>query len=497
MDIPPTITIDKEDPQPLYWQLYWQLRQLILQGAILPGMPLPASRKLAHQIGVARVTVTQALAQLAAEGYVVRKQGAGTFVADHLPVSTHQKELGEANLVTPLPLSEWGKRVSTMLEGGAEGALPVRYLARAGETAVSDIIDFGFGRTFAHIFPYDIWRRLLARYLSTDDIILARYGSVAGFAPLREAVADHLGRLRGVRCTPDQVVIVSGAQQTLDIISRLLLNQGDTVLVETPGYRDAFELFRTHGARLIALPVDEEGFPVAQIPPDTVARLAFVTPSNQFPHGGTMSLTRRLALLAWACRQNAFVIEDDYDGELRYDGHPHTALQGLDENGRVIYLGTFSKVLFPALRLAYAVLPPALVAPFVQAKRLIDRGAPTLTQAAVADFIQGGHFDRHLRHLRDAYGQRRRTLIQALQTYLPECARYSSTAAGLHVMLYLDEDCDEADVVRRAAEQGVRVYPGTPYHVQQPAPPSILLGFSGLSEADIEEGVRRLAEAIT
>lgn len=488
-DIREDITIDRQGPQPLYWQLYWQLRQLILQGKALPGMPLPPSRQLAQQVGVARVTVLQALDQLAAEGYIARKRGAGTFVAESLPLPPVLRSAAP----TALPsLSEWGRRMVAMLEADTNGGAPVRYLARGGETAVPDIIDFGFGRTFAHIFPYDIWRRLLARYLGADDIILARYGSVAGFAPLREAVADHLVRLRGVRCTPDQVVIVSGAQQTLDILSRLLLNHGDTVLVETPGYRDAFDLFRVHGARLTALPVDEEGFPTEQIPINSPARLAFVTPSNQFPRGGSMSLPRRLALLQWAGRQDAFIIEDDYDGELRYDGHPHAALQGLDEDGRVIYLGTFSKVLFPALRLAYVALPPALVTPFVQAKQLLDRGAPTLTQAAVADFIQEGHFGRHLRHLRDAYGQRRRALVQALQTYLPGRARYAAVAAGLHVMLYLD-GCDEADVLWRAAEQGVRVYPGALYHVQQPSPPSILLGFSGLSEADIAEGIRRLA----
>lgn len=488
------ISLDKYGKQPLYWQLYWQLRQIILQGNALPGTPLPASRQLAQQVGVARVTVLQALAQLAAEGYVVSKQGAGTFVADNLPVPVLD---GETDVSAMPALSEWGQRVLTMSEEDTAVMPPTRTLPRSAETTAVDMIDFGFGRTFTHIFPYDIWRRLLARYLSTDDIILARYGSVAGFMPLREAVADHLVQLRGIHCTPDQVVIVSGAQQTLDILSRLLLNHGDTVFVETPGYRDAFNLFRSNGARIVAVPVDDAGFPAEQIPSTTQARLAFVTPSNQFPRGGTMSLVRRLALLQWAQRQDAFIVEDDYDGELRYDGHPHTALQGLDTAGRVIYLGTFSKVLFPALRLAYAVLPPALVSPFVQAKRMIDRGAPTLTQAAVAEFIHGGHFDRHLHHLRDAYGQRRQTLVQALQTFLPNRVRYSPTAAGLHVMLYLDDDCNETVVVRRAAEQGVRVYPGAPYHVQQPAPPAILLGFSGLSEGDIVEGVRRLALALS
>jgi GntR family transcriptional regulator/MocR family aminotransferase len=337
---------------------------------------------------------------------------------------------------------------------------------------------------------------LLARYLSIDDTMLSRYGSVAGFNSLREAVADYLIRMRGVRCSPEQVIIVSGMQQALDILARLLLNQGDEVLVETPGYAGAFELFRTFGARLKALPVDDGGFPVETIPAGSQARFAFVTPSNQFPKGGAMPLYRRLALLRWARQVEALVLEDDYDGELRYSEHPLAALQGLDEDGRVVYLGTFSKVLFPALRLGYVVLPPSLLSPFIQAMQLVDRGAPTLTQAAVADFITEGHFERHLRRLRKVYGHRRQTLVETIRRTMPDHVWHTQTDAGLHVMLYLPVDFREADVVRRAAESGVGVYPGAPYHLQQPAPPSILLGFSGLSRAEIEEGVARLAAVI-
>jgi GntR family transcriptional regulator/MocR family aminotransferase len=438
---------------------------------------------------VARITVTQAYEQLEAEGYVISRPGAGTFVAENLPESERQTPAMTPSSRPPAAftptLSSWGRRV---LEVGHEDQT---------DRATRPPIDFGFGRSFPHIFPYEIWRRLLARYLSTDDVMLSRYGSAAGFYPLRQTMADYLARLRGVHCTPEQVAIVNGAQQALDILARLLLTPGDEVLVETPGYAAAFELFQLHGARLTALPVDENGFPVERIPATNRARLVFVTPSNQFPKGGTMPLARRLALLQWARRAKALIIEDDYDGELRYDGRPLAALQGLDEDGQVVYLGTFSKVLFPALRLAYVVLPSALLAPFIQAKGLVDRGAPTLTQAAVADFITEGHFERHLRRLRKAYGRRQRTLLQALATYLPGKVHYSTVAAGLHAMLYLDPALDEDDVVAQAAEMGVGVYPGAPYHLQKPAPPSILLGFSGLSEVEIEEGVRRLAKVLS
>lgn len=471
------LTIDRHQPEAVYRQVYDQLRAVILSGELLPGARLPASRELARATGVARVTIMQAYQQLEAEGYTVSRVGAGTFVADGLAAA-------KADGTHPFrpPLTAWGRRA---VEANRSG--------RVSEIARADI-DFGLGRSFAELFPYDVWRRLLARYLSTDDAMLSRYGSPAGFFPLRRAVADYLNRARGVRCAAEQVVIVSGAQQALDILARLLLNPGDQVVVETPGYRDAFTLFRLHGARLVGLPVDDEGLPVDRIPADCRARLAFTTPTHQFPKGGTMPLARRMALLAWARAQEALIVEDDYDGGLRYDGHSPAALQGVDVDGRVAYLGTFSKVLFPALRLGYLVLPATLVTPFVRAKDLVDRGAPTLTQAAVADFIAEGHFERHLRHLRRLYGERRAALVGALVHHLGDRVQFSPVAAGLHVMLYLRAEIDEARLVSAAAERGVRVHAGAPFHLERPAPPSILLGFSGLTEEEITAGVRRLAE---
>jgi GntR family transcriptional regulator/MocR family aminotransferase len=471
------LSLDPDNTIPLYRQIYAQIREKILSGDLSAGTPLPASRTLAETYHIARVTVTTAYEQLQVEGFVTAQVGAGTCVAEQLPMP-HE----------PAPFrpsfSKWGRGVASTVRIEQQTMMP------------RPEIDFGFGRSFPHIFPYDIWRRLLARYLSTDDTMLSRYGSVAGFDPLRSAVADYLRRMRGVNCTAEQVVIVSGIQQALDILARLLLEPGDEVLVETPGYPDALKLFQLHQAALTALPVDDEGFPVEKIPKYSQAKFAFVTPSNQFPSGGTMPLERRLALLQWAQEHKALVLEDDYDGELRYSDHPLAALQGLDNDGRVVYLGTFSKVLFPALRLGYVVLPSVLLAPFLQAKQLVDRGAPTLTQAAVADFITEGHFERHLRRLRKAYGRRRAVLVKALQTHLTGKGQYAHDEAGLHVMVYLNKAYDEGEVVRKAAEAGVGIYPGQSYHVRQAPGPSILLGFSGLDEKDIEEGIRRLANVL-
>ncbi len=472
------INLDAQQATPLYLQLYQQLKFAVLHGEIEAGARLPATRRMAKHLGVARVTVAQAYQLLQNEGFVESRQGAGTFVTAVSPA--HNKT---TQPFTP-QLSPWGSRV-----------LAIGH-RQEGKQSLRPEIDFGFGRSFPHLFPYDVWRRLLARYLSTDDVMLSRQGSVAGFFPLREALAAYLAEWRGVRCAPEQIVVVNGVQQAVDILARLLLAVGDEVLVETPGYVDAFDLFRVHGAQLRPLPVDDCGFSVQNIPADSRAKLAFVTPANQFPRGGTMPLPRRLQLLRWAQENGAWIVEDDYDGELRYDRRPLSALQGLDEHGHVIYLGTFSKVLFPALRLSYVVLPTPLVAPFVQAKQLIDRGAPTLTQAAVADFITEGYFVRHLRHLRQAYGQRRATLEEALQTHLGELGHYVSVPAGLHIMLYLPMRVDEKAVVQRARDVGVGVYAGAPYHLPAATHPSILLGFSGVSEAQIKEGIQRLAVVV-
>ena len=473
------LSLDESAPVPLYQQIYQQIRELILQGALRPGSRLLSSRELARQVGVGRVTVTTAYEQLLAEGYVQSQTGAGTFVVDDLPLPDN----AAATPFSP-PLSHWAQQLGPVIGEREDGA----------ETRPR--IDFGFGRSFPHIFPYDIWRRLLNRYLSTDDSMLARSGSSAGFMPLRQAIADYLARQRGVRCTAEQVVIVNGGQQALDILARLLLNPGDEVLVESPGYPDAWELFRANGAQLHPLPVDEHGFPAHQIPRNCPARLAFVTPTNQFPQGGAMSLERRLALLQWARKNDALIVEDDYDGELRYHGRPLAALQGLDGTGHVVYLGTFSKVLFPALRLAYVVLPPGLLQPFLHIKAIVDRGAPTLTQAAVADFITEGHFENHLHHLRQEYGRRRALLVAALRRELPFPVRFAQEEAGLHVMVYLPPGMNEEAVVENAAANGVGIYPGSAYHLLHPSPPSILLGFSGLDVSEIEEGIDRLGHVL-
>lgn len=468
------LALDRDAPAGLARQLASRLQELIVHGELAAGDRLPPSRTLADWLGIGRITVTTAYAQLAADGFVTARPGAGTFVAAVPP---------GAPTAPPPSLSAWGRQA--LAAGRAE---------RAAAEPRGDF-DFGFGRVFPHSFPYDVWRRLLARYLSTDDTMLARYGSPAGFEPLRRALADYVATARNIHCRPEQIIIVNGTQQAIDLLARLLLNPGDRVAVESPGYVDAYELLRVYQAQLLPVAVDGDGLQVAHLPADGRVALVYVTPANQFPLGGTLALPRRLALLDWAAQHGAFILEDDYDSELRYDGRLVTALQAVDTGGRVIYLGTFSKVLFPALRLAYVILPDALVTPFYAAKRLVDRGSPTLTQAAVADFLAEGHFARHMRRLRQTYGARRDVLVAALARHLGDVVSFVDAPAGLHVTVQLPDRVDEARLVRDAAEAGLILHPGAGYHVT-PGPPSLLLGFSGIAADRIDDGIRRLAGVI-
>jgi GntR family transcriptional regulator/MocR family aminotransferase len=465
--------LDPAAVEPLNIQLAQHIRHQILSGQLIAGERLPPSRKLAETVGIGRITVLNAYRRLQDEGFLESRTGAGTFVAQTIPQLKTAREQPEALL-----LSRWGA-----------AALATEKQHHKSKNPASIAYDFGFGRTFPQTFPYDTWRKLLSRYLSTDDTLLSRYGSAAGFTPLREAINAYVSRRRNVNCTPEQVIIVNGVQQAIDVVARLLVNPGDTVLVESPGYTEAYELLNVYGAQLHPLSLTDTGIDIAQLQTAPRSRLLFLTPTNQFPRGGALPLTERLHLLQWARQNNAFILEDDYDSELYYATEPPPALQSLDQSESTIYLGTFSKVLFPALRLAYVILPQKLVTPFLAAKRLIDRGSPTLTQAAIADFIVEGHFERHMRRLRQTYGARRAALITALQNNLPTTLHYSDQPMGLHVMLYLPARTNEKQLVQALATAGIFVLSGAPYHLQAAPPPSLLLGFNNMPVEQIDAGI--------
>lgn len=484
MDLP--LTLDNAAPTPLFRQLYEALRQAILSRRLAPGDRLPSTRDFAKALAVSRTTVTVAYDQLLAEGYLVARTGAGTFVSSELPdallkLAGPEPAAPATRPPLPLSLSAYGVRLAT--------AGPLR-----GSTPPAAITFGHYGRPALDEFPIDTWRRLMLRHARSGRAPLGYTEDIQGHAPLREALATHLQRSRAVRCTPDQIVIVGGSQQGLDLTARLLVDVGDGVALEEPGYLGARHAFMTAGARLMPVPVDDAGLLVDQLPAGV--KLVHVTPSHQFPTGVVLSLPRRLALLDWARTQGALIVEDDYDSEFRYGERPIPSLQGLDTAGVVLYIGTFSKLLFPALRLGYLVVPPEWAPLFARAKWLADRQSSLLEQLALTDFIVEGHLERHLRRMRVLYEGRRRCLLQALHDHLGDRVTILGDRAGLHVTLRLRTQLDGEAIVQRAAALGAGIATTRACYMGKPEETELVLGYADLDEALIEEGVRRLAAAL-
>ncbi len=482
------VILDDSLPQPLYRQLYQGLKEAILMGRLPPGRKLPSSRSLARALNVSRNTVTQAYAELEAEGYLFGRHGSGSYVSRQLPEELPQG----AGTVLPLlrvestegPMA--ARRLNPQEAAGPEPeSTPPRGLP----------YDFHPGQGAWDDFPAEVWRRLLARTWRKGWRETMDYGDPGGYRPLREEVASYLARSRAVRCTPEQVVIVNGTQQALDLLSRILLKSGDRVAVENPGYPSARQLFSSHGADLVPVPVDLDGMVVEQLR-DSGVRMALVSPSHQFPTGAMLSLPRRLSLLAWARAAAGLVVEDDYDSGFRFEGRPLASLQGLDDSGAVVYLGSFSRVLFPSLRVGYAVLPEGVIGSFQDAKELTDRQTPILEQQLLAAFLGEGHFERHLRRMRVLYRERRRALVEALEERLAGAVELLGAHAGMHLMVKLRLPVDEAQLVARAASHGVAVYPAAPYYCGPSPAPGLVLGYAGMTEGQIREGVEGLARAL-
>lgn len=470
---------------PLYRRVYQEMKSAIHTGRLAPGVRLPSSRTLASDLGLSRNTVMQAYEQLTAEGYIVSQGRATTAVASAVPSPALPAACAPRADIRPL-LSASVERLikdpARMPSGSYAARTGIRYDFRYGAPAVRD-------------FPREAWRRLLAAHARRATPDAFAYASPAGHAPLREALAAYLRRARGLACDPGQIVIVNGSQQGFDLAARVLLNPGDGAVVEEPFYPGVTLPLEAAGARLIRIPVDEDGLDTARLPaPDAGARLACVSPCHQFPTGVVMSLERRLALLDWAARANAWIIEDDYISEFRYEGRPLEALQSLDQHGRVIHVGTFSKTLFPALRLAYLVLPQALVQPFLAMKFVTDRFTETLAQETLAEFITSGQFERHLRRLGARNAGRRQILIEALRQQFGDRVEVAGRDAGVHLLVWLNDIApgDVAALIGRAAVAGVGLYPIAPYYTRAPKRSGLLFGYAALTEAEIRAGIRRL-----
>jgi GntR family transcriptional regulator/MocR family aminotransferase len=488
------VELDRRSPIPLSHQLADRLRTAILAGQLGAGFRLPSTRGLAAELGVSRNTVLLGYDQLVAEGYVEGRVGSGTRVASVLPETLLQAPAvassGEASTrLAPAPIG-LSRRATAVAAApsmpGAVGVAPGDWLRpfRPGVPALD-------------VFPAALWARLVARHVRRTMPDLLAYQDPAGYRPLREAIAAYLGVSRGVRCTADQVIVVVGGQSGLDLAARVLLDPGDAVWVEDPGYLGVRGALLAAGARLVPVPVDDQGLEVTAGEargPD--ARLAYVTPSRQLPLGMAMSLGRRLALLAWAARTGAWIVEDDYDGEFRYAGRPLPALQGLRSDGRVIYIGTFSKVLFPALRLGYLVVPPDLVAAFVAARRFVDGHPPALEQAALTDFLAEGHFARHLRRMRTLYAARAKALVAEASHELSGLLDIHPPGAGMHLVGWLPPGIDDHVAARQAAAHSVATVPVSRFAIEPLGRGGLLLGFAAVDEPAIHAGVHRLAAAV-
>jgi GntR family transcriptional regulator / MocR family aminotransferase len=473
--------------RPLYLQLYAHLRTAILTGKLKGGLKLPSTRTLTQELGVSRNTVLNAYDQLIAEGFLESVPASGTFVARVLPNDALESPVKLANTrrltSSPVRLSQRAK---------LQMAAPHQFLEPQVQAGL--VSPFSAVNPALDLHSYEIWSRLIARQVRRLTDRASKYQEAQGYRPLREAIAAHLTLSRQVRCTPEQVVITAGAQGGLDLAARVLLDAGDPVWFENPGYFGARAAFLGVGARLVPVPVDREGLVVnAGLARAPEARLAYVTPSHQSPIGVTMSLSRRLALLEWAERAQAYVLEDDYDSEFRYVGRPLASLQGLDHSERVIYLGTFSKVLFQSLRIGYLVLPAPLVAPFVAVRRLVDMHSPLLEQAALADFMIEGHYTRHLARMRRLYGARRIALLEAVKG-LP--LEMDATEAGLHCIGWLPQGVDDQTVVRRALEHGLEVWSVSHACLEPLGRGGLLLGYGSPSLEALRDGVRRLGAAL-
>ena len=475
--------IDESSKIPLYRQVYDALRADIFNGVVGAGDRLAATREMADDLGVSRNTVLEAVEQLGAEGYLCSRVGAGTFVAETIPddllrpVVRTQPVEGFCNS----ELSSRGRMYARWSEGAQPGPR----------------MPFQLGRPAVDAFPWREWNRIVARLGRELHFDWLDYSDSAGYRPLREILAKYLYTVRGIRCTADQVIVVRGSQQGLDLAARTLLDPGDRYWMEDPGYPAARFAFEAAGAIEVAVPVDTNGIDVSrgrQTGRD--ARLVYVTPSHQYPLGHTMSLDRRIELLQWAEESRAWIIEDDYDSEYRFAGRPLEALAGLSQGGNVVYLGTLSKVLFPALRLGYLVVPRPYVDAFVGARYAADRSTANLDQAVVAEFLSSGHFSRHLRKMRALYEHREAVLRKALIERLGAEVDVAPAEAGLHTIAWLRNETSEAEVVERAARNGVTVSALAGYCAQAQLRPALVLGFAGFPDEQLEQAVERLAVAL-
>lgn len=512
--------LDPNSPTPLHRQLYDRVRQAILQRNLAAGQRVPSTRALAKSLGVSRATVTTSFDMLLSEGYLEATGGSGTYVCRQLPEDLLRTDvsatasaatepevdrspvgwLGVAsqstygiNLRNPTP------SLSDRLSWYGSSLLERKWLEFSADEPE---IQFIFGRPDLDHFPISQWNQLYIQHAKRRDFtLLDAPGRAQGYEPLRQALADYLTRARALRCTAEQIIVVNGSQQGIDLVTRVLVDRGDLVGIENPGYIGAQKALLAQGAKLQPISVDLNGLKVDELKARFEStgqslKMLYLTPSHQYPTGVVLALPRRLELLAWAQRTGAFIVEDDYDSEYRYKGRPIPALAGLDTGESVIYIGTFSKVLLPSLRLGYLVVPPSLIEVFSRAKWLADRHSPLLEQQVLADFIKLGHMERHMRRMRSLYELKRKLVITTLKNLFGDRASILGDNAGINVLVRFQTDLSDDAVVAGCKRLGVGLKSTRDYYLEGSTPGEFVINYGGLRDEEIIDGLNRLAQVI-
>jgi GntR family transcriptional regulator / MocR family aminotransferase len=497
------VNLDPNASISMHRQIYEEVRLAILSGRLVAGHKMPSTRALSQSLGISRATVTMSYEYLLSEGYFESLTGSGTYVSRHIP---------EDLLHVDADLSF---EATSELNELSETVIPAKHkrLSWYGQSLASrnwldfpdaePRIQFTFGRPDLDEFPMRVWTQLLSKHLAARDLTSLDCPTRAkGHLPLRQALAGYLASARAVHCDPERIIIVSGSQQAIALVTRVLIDREDYAAIEEPGYLGAQKAMMASGANLIPIQVDHAGVRVEDLKKKfdaasgLSAKLLYVTPSHQYPTGVALALPRRLDLLAWAARTGTYIVEDDYDSEFRYKGRPIPALAGLDKNGSVIYIGTFSKVLFPALRLGYLVVPENLVDVFARAKWIADRHSPLLDQQVLTEFITEGHLERHIRKMRGLYEQRRKLFVDNLRLTFGNRISILGDNAGINVLVRFNTECGDEELVQRAAALGVGLSSTKKYYIGQHRPHEFLLNYGGLKDEELLEGIRVIASIL-
>jgi len=498
------VTLDASRDDPLHHQVYADIRDAILSGRLAARSQLPSTRLLASELRISRTTVSLAFDQLRAEGFLEARERGGTFVAATIPdrvlsSGPHPPSRTSARPRSPARSRAGSSVSSPSRRGAALASLTTPAMSFSGREPRA----FRTGVPALDVFPHSVWGQIAARLWRRAPRALLGYGVPNGYGPLRRAIADYLEVSRGARCTREQVIIVGGSQEALYLAAHLLIEPGDTAWIENPGYPGARNALSAAGARLIGVPLDGEGLDLAhglRVAPN--ARIAYITPSHQYPLGVTMTIGRRLALLQWARDAGAWILEDDYDSEFRYTSRPLPSLQGLDAgagepDSRVIYIGSFSKTLFPSLRIGFLVVPSVLVDAFAAARAVIDRQSPTVDQAVLAEFIDQGHFVRHLRRMRALYAERQDALLRGIRDGpLVEHIDTGPSDAGMHLVGWLRHHRDDARASNCALEAGIETQPLSAMTLGPVRRGALLLGYAAYAPSTLVRSSEKLAIAL-